>query len=488
MPSKLTFRQLELSILALWRNRSQKEIAAAAGISHRRVSQYLTRDKEIKDQAFERLLAAISGPPAALPIVRGCLESLKALDEDGDLTPDERVEIEHGVLAIAHTTREKLVAAIRRSREAPPTGFPESGQAHLDRERAEVPWARLKELPEETRVDVVRGGQGFQSWALCERVCAESVNEASRRVERAAGLARLALVIAESVPGPEGWRKRLQGYALAHIANILRVLGDLRGAEAVFESAKRLWQEGADPSAVLDPGRLPDLEASLRRAQRRFTEALALLDEALAIGRSPARVLVQKGFTLEVMGEYERAVETLLQATPLVEAQWDPRLEYMCRFNLAVDYCHTGRYGDAIELMQQVHDVALARGDENEMIRVSWLKGRIAAGLGQTGEARALLRQARQEFAARKMDYDAALALLEEAALLLGERRAAEVKTLTGELAAVFKSKGVHREALAALRLFQECAERDEATPELARRVLAYLFRARYDQGLRFAS
>jgi hypothetical protein len=86
------------------------------------------------------------------------------------------------------------------------------------------------------------------------------------------------------------------------------------------------------------------------------------------------------------------------------------------------------------------------------------------------------------------MSFDVALALLEEAVLLLEERRAAEVKVLARELEKVFESKGVHREALAALRLFQEAAEREEATAELARRVLHYLFRARHDQGLRFES
>ena len=64
--------------------------------------------------------------------------------------------------------------------------------------------------------------------------------------------------------------------------------------------------------------------------------------------------------------------------------------------------------------------------------------------------------------------------------------RRAEVKSLARELAAVFEAKGVHREALAALRLFYEAAEHEEATADLARRVLRYLFRARYDQGLRF--
>ncbi|HEY0510753.1 MAG TPA: hypothetical protein VGH73_02535, partial [Thermoanaerobaculia bacterium] len=268
----------------------------------------------------------------------------------------------------------------------------------------------------------------------------------------------------------------------------LRVSGELNAADAALEEAKRLWQAGSDPGAVLDPGRLWDLEASLLRAQRRFDEALAVLDLALAVGRSPARVLINKGFTLEVLGENERAVETLLQAAPLVEREGDRRLLYMLRFNLAVNYCHTGRYSEATGLLAQVRRLAMDLGDEVFLIRVVWLEGRIAAGLGRRREARTLLAQARREFAVRKMGYDAALALLEEAVLLLDEDRTSEVKKLSRHLAEVFQSNGVHREALAALRLFQEAVEHETVTAEMVRRVLRYLYRARYDQGLRFTS
>jgi Tetratricopeptide repeat len=160
----------------------------------------------------------------------------------------------------------------------------------------------------------------------------------------------------------------------------------------------------------------------------------------------------------------------------------------MLSFNLAVNYTHLGRYAEATELAESVRELATARGDEHEISRVTWLHGRIAAGLGRPGKARQLLGQARRDFTARTMWYDVALALLEEAALLLDEGRTTEVKALSEELAAVFESEGVHREALAALLLFQEAAEREAATPELARRVLRFLFRARYDQGLRFES
>ena len=198
--------------------------------------------------------------------------------------------------------------------------------------------------------------------------------------------------------------------------------------------------------------------------------------------------MIQKGFTLEVMGDYERAIEALLQAERLIEGTGNRRLKSMLHCNLGFTFCHVGRFAEAVELARGVRGCALEMGDEIIALRGIWLEGRIAAGLGQTGEARSLLGQARQQFAARKMDYDAALALLEEAALLLGEGRTAEVQELARELAVVFKSKGVHREALAALRLFQRAAERDEATAEQARRILGYLFRVRHDQGLRFES
>jgi tetratricopeptide (TPR) repeat protein len=278
----------------------------------------------------------------------------------------------------------------------------------------------------------------------------------------------------------------LQGFAGGFGANIVRVQGELKPAAADFAAAKRLWLSGADPLGLLDPGRMLDLEASLLRAQRRFDEALACLAEAEAVGRSPERALIKRGFTLEVMGEYERAIETLVRAEPLVEQSGDPRHSYMLLFNLGVCYTHVGRYSEAAELVPQVHNLVADLGDEIFLSRVTWLRGRIQAGLGRREEARALLAQARREFADRNMSYDVALALLEEAILLLEEGRVAGVKVLAQELVKMFKAKGVHREALEALRLFREAVERETATPELARRVLRYLFRARHDQDLRF--
>jgi len=479
-------RSLLISILALRHGRNQKQLGAAAGMAQKEVSRYL-RQEEMEDDIYERLLAGTKCRPAEVPIVMACLESLDFLENGQELTPEERDEVEMGVLAVTRLIREVLTEAARQSRTIPAfDDYPRPAELEPARWHAGVVFSLLVGFTEDQRLAVVRVVREIQSWALVERLCEESVVEASRDLGRAASLTRLAKEAAERVRGPEGWRRRVQGFAAAHGANILRVTGELQGAEEALEEAKRLWLDGADPDGVLDPGRLLDLEASLRRAQRRFEEALARVDEAVAVGRCSGRYLINKGFTLEVMGEYERAIESLLEAELLPDVQGDRRLRNILYCNLGFNFCHAGRFAEAADLARQVHDAAVQMGDEIGVLRATWLDGRIAAGLGRTVEALSLLEQARREFAARKMWYDVALALLEEAALLLDQGRTGEVKTLSRGLAKVFEAKGVHRETLAALRLFREAAEREEATAELARRVLCYLFRARHDQGLRF--
>ena len=388
---KLMPRQFVLSILALWYDLSFKEIGAAAGMPQKQVSQSLRplkRRKDLTDRVYERLLAAIPCPPAAVHIVTACAESLEALgrDELDGLTVEERAEIEQAVLVLARQVRKVLTEAVLLSRAPLPCGYPQPEEVAPCRQRAAVLWELLADLRDEVRPAVVQVAKEFQSWSLCERICDESEREAAREsdrsVARASALARLAQEIAERVPGPPEWQARLRGYAAAHVANGLRISGDLNAADAALDAAKRLWRAGADPDSVLDPGRLFDLEASLRRDQRRFPEALEALDEAIAVARSPARALLTKGSTLEVMGEHGRAVETLLQALPHVERMGDLRLSYALSFNLAVNYCRLGRHAEARDWLERARALATDLGDEVSLIRVVRLEGLIAADPG----------------------------------------------------------------------------------------------------------
>ncbi len=66
------------------------------------------------------------------------------------------------------------------------------------------------------------------------------------------------------------------------------------------------------------------------------------------------------------------------------------------------------------------------------------------------------------------------------------EGRFAEIKVLAGEILEIFKAQKVHREALAAVILFQEAAEKEQVTGGLVRRLQGYLSRARSNLQLRF--
>lgn len=484
-----SFRSLLVSMLALWRGLSQKQVGAKAGLVETSISYHLRKGGLAAEALFERLLAGLQARPAEVAVVTGCLEALEALENEKTHTLAERDEMERCILDITRLSRRILSEAILKSREPPaPDAYPRPWDVEPARWQAGEAWAELAKLPEDQQLAVVRVAREFQTWALAERVCEESVFQASRSIERTASLARLAQEIAEQVQGPESWRNSVRGFAAGHVANSLRVPGELEEADVVLEKALRLWNAGSDPDGVLDPGRLLDLEASLRRDQRRFEEALVLLEKALRVGRCRERYLINKGFTLEVMGHYERAVAALLEVQPEVECSGDDRLSDILHHNLALCLTHLGRYGEAVELGRKVRTRSGERGDEIGILRGIWLEGRIAAGLGHSQEALELLAKARRAFAFRGMGYDVALALLEEAVLLLDQGRRAEVKVLAGELAKVFEAKGVHREALGALRLFKEAAEQEAATAELARRVLGYLFRARYDRGFRFTA
>jgi tetratricopeptide (TPR) repeat protein len=269
---------------------------------------------------------------------------------------------------------------------------------------------------------------------------------------------------------------------LAYLANAQRVANDLPGAEESFARAWKLWQAGAGAhSEVLAEWRLLDREASLHRGRRRFREALDKLDQARAAAPPEAagRILLNKAYTLDQMGEAERAVEVLREAAPLVDAQREPRLPCVVKFNLAANLCHLGRYAEAEALLPKVRELAAGLHNELDLVRVAWLQGRVDAGLGRTREGTVALEQVRRELTNRQMAYDAALVTLELAELYLAEGRTREVQALAEEMMWVFRSQGIHREALGALKLFLDAARTEAATVEMARRALADLEKAR---------
>jgi hypothetical protein len=145
-------------------------------------------------------------------------------------------------------------------------------------------------------------------------------------------------------------------------------------------------------------------------------------------------------------------------------------LVFALRYNMADDLCKLQRFAEAAERLREIGELALHQGAELDGLRVALLGARVAAGLGRKTEAIAGLTRVRQSFTDLQLPYEAGLSSLELAVLWLETGRTTEVKELAMAMAWIFKSKGIHREALAALQLFREAAERGAATTELALR------------------
>jgi hypothetical protein len=99
--------------------------------------------------------------------------------------------------------------------------------------------------------------------------------------------------------------------------------------------------------------------------------------------------------------------------------------------------------------------------------------------MGERLEAMASLEQVRRYFTHHRLAYDAALSGLDLALVWLEVGRTAGVRELAAGMAWIFNAKKIEREALAALRLFCEAAEREGATAELTRQVIADVEQAR---------
>ncbi len=423
-------------------------------------------------------LAAIDAVYNGLKVALGVPEApLSPVDPAGGLLRRIQLTAIRVGLAVSELTERHLVKLVRaiRSRKA--------------RRHAKRLWARLKgRTLEELRL-AVESAREARTWAFAELLCNKSIEAASDRADRALELAALACRVAELGPGSEEWRSRLRGYALAFLANARRVANDLDEAEKAFAQAWKLWEAGA----AADPGllagwRLFDLEASLRREQREFAQALARLHHALALAPLEARgrILLKRAFTLQQKGDAEQAIESLREAAPLIDGKREPHRLFALRFNLSSSLCDLHRYAEAEALLPGVRELAVAQRKDLDMLRTVWLSARVDAGLGRTTEAEATFEQVRREFKARKMDYDYALVTLDLSALLLGQGSTSTVRSLAEEMVRIFTSHNVHREALAALILFHEAAREERVTVELTRRLIVYLNRAKTDPRLRF--
>ncbi len=475
-----------LTVLREIRGWTAAELATAAGVRRSSIVDYERGRKLPSLPTLHRLVAALGYPARVLDRTLSFVESMRMA---GELARGEQGGAGWAQARIEGVAAEigwSVADGVRRLL----TRIVAEGETLDARRRAPALWARLRPYAARERRALVKEAEEFRSWALCELLCAESAKAAADNAGRSVELAELAIEVAGAVGGEPAWRSLVQGYAWAFLGNARRVAGDLVTADRALGRAKELWAAGGAADAeVLDGARLLDLEAALRIDQRRFPEALDLLERALAEGRpgeARARRLLAKSKALEEMGDYELALGTLRQAAPLLESGGEARLQWVLQFNLAVYLCRLGRAEEAAGGLGELRLLTIQLGNGLDLVRLRWLEGKVAAGQERLPEAVAAFQEVRARFIEQGIGYDAALVTVELAELLAAAGRAAEVKALSRQTVPVFHALGIHAEAQRALQVFRDAAESERLSAELAGRLVAYFLQARHNPKLRF--
>ena len=464
---------------------SQADLAEAAGTTSNLISDYEAGRKRLLRERLEYLTGFMGIPPERIDATLSCLNGNQSASRPprnpGDAFAESRRRIE-AVASQAARLSEEFV----RSQLLLLTVEGEGLQA---RQHAEFLWNRLKRRTPKERRQMVEDHPELQHWALSERVAAESIDLAPNHPQDSLEAARLAQAIAEKVPGDALWRMRVEGYALAHVSNGLRVCNNLPAMGTTINRARKLWEEGeAGDPGLLNPAMLPWIEAAVRRAQRQFPEALKRIDEALSLesGELRGKMLITKSAVLNATGNSEGAIAVLFEASRLTDGKKDPRPAFYVGCDLLWNLCHMGRAAEAETKLEEINQLGERLGEKLDLTRVLWLRGVIEAGLGRYGKAEAALSQVRREFEAHRLFYDYALVSLDLSLVLLKQNRHQEVRRIAQEMMTIFKRLDIGREAGMALRIFCEAAEREAATIEIIERMLRFLRQAQHDPDLRF--
>jgi transcriptional regulator with XRE-family HTH domain len=482
-------RGLALALLRKMRGLKQQELAATSGARYLSIAAIETGRRLAGRKTARPLATALGVDEATVAELASLVARVRAAGARQEPSPAAWPALRAPAVASAADLRAEILAVVLAGREG--AGPPDRAAAwQYEGRRAAALWSRLSGQTAAERRAILRACPGLPMAAFCERLCEESLGVAGDSAARAAELAEEAVRLALLVEGDEGWRSRVEGYARVHLANAVRVAGRPRRARWLFERGAALWRTGAatDPG-LLNEARVLSLEASLCRALRQVPEALALLDRALAIDRWGERpsLLIGKARALEETGEFEAAIPLLHEAASMLDARREPRRLFNARQNLLLNVCRLGRHAEAGKGLPEVRAMARRLG-RLDLARVDWLEGKIAAGLGQRDAAIAALKRARREFRRQRIPYDTALVTLEMAEVHAAVGRTAEVKALALESAPIFREQGVHPEARRALAVFLRAAEEERATAKLLQELIAYLYRARHDRRLRFAS
>lgn len=320
--------------------------------------------------------------------------------------------------------------------------------------------------------------QELHTWGVCQLLLRQVREQVFSDPARAVEMAQLAVRLSGHLGAAydPDWVMDLRARAHAHLGNAHRVLGELKAAEGAFLHAAECLEKGGtgDPRIKAE---VLSLKGSLRLDQRILDEAQNLIEAACTLYREAgdrvgaAKMLIKKSKILNQLGEASEAIEALQGVSAEMSPDEDPSLFARARQNLLFSLTFAGRFDEAAQLFPEVTTLYQGSAGTVDWLRLRWTEGNLAHGLGRSGDAEEAYREVQREFLRLGKGLDAALVSLDLAVLLWEQGRTDELKEIAAEMMMAFESREVHREALAALALFQRACAEERVTEDLIRHV-----------------
>lgn len=282
----------------------------------------------------------------------------------------------------------------------------------------------------------------------------------------------------------------LKARVWAEYANALRVNELFEPAETALHEARTLLEERTGDPMLL--AYMNEIEAALRKDQRRFQEACALHDEAfrayLKLGNPhlAGRALVSKGIALGISGDPKSAAATLQHGIELLDEQRDPQLFVAAQHDLLTAFVDAGKLGEAGKLLWKGDLRRALANDPHGKLRFRWVEGRIMAKRKRYADAEEIFKEVRAGFHEQKLEYSAAMAGVDQTTMLLRLGKKKEAYLLAYDLCVTFRRYETEPEANKALTLLETICRMKVGTAEMAERIRWFLEQRQHDRGLRF--
>ena len=353
----------------------------------------------------------------------------------------------------------------------------------FERWQAEALWEEIRQLPfEQQKMHVAC--YLFRTTALFDYLRQQSRLEGRNDRQLGVRLAELALISVESCG--EAWTDRIydrRAEGLICLGNARRLAADFPRSNAEFEAAWAVWRAPRERRDPRIPARIHLNQGTLRMFQRRYDEALQMVDKALTLyereGDTEGQILalIQRAAIRGYTDHIEESIRDLQTALNLTDRDEAPYLVFTIYKNLTNTYLRAGSYGLAWQNI--VLSLESRPGEDCPLgkAKVAWLKGCAKEGMGEPEEAESLYCEARTLYIEAEDSTSTALLGLDIAAFYSENGRHAEVMDLISKALPVLGSLRFHDETLAALALLSQAARSGEVSSSLLRRVIRCMAR-----------